>query len=95
MMTELIEISISEQKTYDGKAYPIVLSPGSTINSLIDFTTWIQKNRHQIDRYLLEYKAILFRGFEIHGANDFHSVIEATGLEEMVSMKLYTYIVEI
>jgi hypothetical protein len=82
-MTDLVPIQILEQKIYDGKAYPIVLSPNSTIKSLSDFTIWLQKNRHQIDKYLLEYKAILFRGFEVRDANDFHNVIVASDLAEM------------
>lgn len=73
-------IKISDQRMYDQKPFPLVLSPTSTSSNLAE---WMIRNRDNLRKLLLDHKAILFRNFTITDPQGFHEVIEASGLEGM------------
>lgn len=83
----LVVSSIPEQRQYeddDNQVYPLTLSPSQdNVRSSVSLTQWISANQSTLDKLLLEHKAILFRGFDVSNAQDFHDVIEATGYEPM------------
>ncbi len=59
----------------DGKNLPLVLTPLDKNLRLGDF---ISRNSNQLDRELLKYGGILFRGFKLDGAQDFESAVESS-----------------
>jgi alpha-ketoglutarate-dependent taurine dioxygenase len=78
-------IRIPEQKEFDGKPFPLVLAPSEEAPTadLTFLETWLQSNHHQLDKLLLEHKAILFRNFNVQSHDDFHRVAESTGYNAM------------
>jgi len=73
---------ISEQKTFEGKAFPLVLTPDNQ-PSLEDFLNWLAKNKGQVREQLLEHGAILFRDFPIESPEAFAQVVDAGEFEPM------------
>ncbi len=73
---------ISEQKSFDGKAFPLVLSP-ETKPALDEFLSWLKENKTSVREQLLEYGAILFRGFPIDSPEAFAQVVDAGEFEPM------------
>lgn len=57
------------------KNFPLVIKP--TVKG-VDIITWATQNREFLDKELLKYGAILFRGFNISNLNEFEKFIEAT-----------------
>lgn len=78
------EITIAEQKYFNGRPFPLVLSPNSVgaIN-LEEFSNWFKENRKHISRLLFEHKVILFRNFPVKSAENLDSVIQASGIKGM------------
>ena len=92
--SEIKVINISEQKIFNGKVFPLTLSPNGKNNSSIDLPTWLsssQANRHEVDLLLKNHKAVLFRGFAVNSYNDFHNVVDATEYKGMEYLG-YSYI---
>lgn len=56
----------------DGKSLPLVLTPLGKNLGLRDF---ISKNKNALDRELLKYGGILFRGFRLDGVEDFENTV--------------------
>lgn len=78
------QVTIPEQKEFDGRPFPLTLSPKDGVSTNKDnFIQWLVKNRSMVDDLLLHHKGILFRDFPMTSHDDFHSFIEATGLKEM------------
>ncbi|TGL64181.1 TauD/TfdA family dioxygenase [Leptospira sarikeiensis] len=68
----------------EGLSLPIVYSPSSSQFANLKFLTdWIRKNHKEIQRDLLIYGAILFRGFDIGSSENFEKV--ALGLDSNLS----------
>ena len=60
-----------EASMIDGNSLPLVISPAV---DGVDLAEWTTSNRDQVDAYLDEHGAILFRGFGLEGAEDFEPV---------------------
>jgi alpha-ketoglutarate-dependent taurine dioxygenase len=62
----------------DGTVFPLVYSPpaGSHLQ-------WAKDNRLDLAQELKQHGAILFRGFEIHSAEDFQHFVEALGIKPL------------
>jgi alpha-ketoglutarate-dependent taurine dioxygenase len=61
-----------------------VLAPGKTLPMLcepvapgVSVTDWMREQRDSIESMLLEHGAILFRGFRVHGVDDFNACVQA------------------
>lgn len=73
-------MSIPEEKEFSNRKFPLTLSPDpSVIANISDFSMWLVDNKASVDKLLFDHKAILFRGFEVCGHDDFHEVIQGTG----------------
>ncbi len=64
-----------ERSFFPGKELPRIYSPGDT-NALEPgfLSAWVSKNKNSLEADLLEYGAILFRGFSIDSAQEFEDV---------------------
>lgn len=78
MMT-VQQISIPEQRTVDGVAFPRVLAPEGTDSSLEETLAWLQEHGDALRAQLLDCGALLLRGFPLAGAQDFDAVVQAAG----------------
>ena len=81
----VVEGTLAESKEFDGKVFPLTLVPAvaGEPGSKESITTWLMGNRERVDGLLLEHKGILFRGFELSTADDFHDFVEALAYEDM------------
>jgi hypothetical protein len=84
----LVETPIPQQKHYESKPFPAVISPPSAsipipALSLPLFTQTIKTQKHYLDSLLHESGAVLFRGFPVNSADDFNDVVEAFGFDEL------------
>jgi hypothetical protein len=77
-------IVLDEQKEFDGKVFPLALSPTLDVPSskLVDLLS-IEKEREKVLSLLKVHKGILFRGFGLQTAEDFHAVVESLQLKSM------------
>jgi alpha-ketoglutarate-dependent taurine dioxygenase len=66
--------TLIETSTIDGRRLPLVVEPAT---AGVDLAEWITSNREQLDAYFDENGAILFRGFDMQGAEDFERVASA------------------
>lgn len=83
--TAISEGSLAESKEFDGKVFPLTLLPAMAGDpaSKESITTWLSGHRERVDELLLEHKGILFRGFQLSTANDFHQFVDALGYKDM------------
>jgi hypothetical protein len=58
-------------------------SSSSSSSSSSGVTEWIARHHDTLMAELLQYGAILFRGFPTNTANDFNAVVEAFGFENL------------
>ncbi|KAL1197439.1 Clavaminate synthase-like protein [Cardamine amara subsp. amara] len=83
----LLETRIPEQKQYESKPFPAVISPSLSIPipalSLPLLTQSIRTQKPYLDSLLHESGAVLFRGFPVNSADDFNDVVEAFGFDEL------------
>lgn len=58
--------------------HPIVITPGAdaSLGALREYAT---SNKEELQRLLMQHGGILFRGFELNGAQDFHNCSEVLG----------------
>lgn len=80
---EIRTVSIQGQKEFNGKAFPLCISPADPAATTEDFVSYIETNHQVLDDMLRESKAIYFRNFPISNVHDFDRIIQATGLKEM------------
>lgn len=64
---------------------PIVIEPCACQPSFEEFLEYLEQNREELKKKILEYGGILFRGFPIEGAEGFHKSIGRLGLGEMLN----------
>lgn len=84
MLGELLnEISVTQQRCVYSKTFPLILTSSAESNRLEDFCTILATHRSELDQLLKQHKAIIFRNCGLKNAEDFHQVIESTGLQEM------------
>mmetsp|Transcript_641 Transcript_641/g.1137 ORF Transcript_641/g.1137 Transcript_641/m.1137 type:complete len:200 (-) Transcript_641:672-1271(-) len=77
-------ISIPQERIFEDNVFPISFGATADSETLADLTKWIEANRSSLDDYLRRHKAILFRcGQAATSAQDFHAIVEATGLAGM------------
>ena len=78
------EISLSQQRHPLGShhIFPLVLKPHHEI-TLKGWIEWLTNYYQDIEALLDQHQAILFRNFPISSAQDFHEMVEATGLPSM------------
>lgn len=75
---------IPEQKSINGVAFPLVLSPeGHEEDSHQALLDWVASNQDQLRALMVKHGAILFRGFPIEDAEAFEAVLDAA---EFVNM---------
>ena len=89
----LQETYLKEQRLVDGKLFPLVFKP-SLENQTISLESSQQElassplhvfnqNREFIEHKLDEHGALFFRGFPLHSASDFNSILEGFGWRNM------------
>ena len=71
---------VSEEPLRDGEALPLVIRPAV---EGVNPERWARENRPHIERRLLEHGAVLFRGFDISGAEQFERFVEAVAGDVM------------
>ncbi len=81
----MIQIKISEQKSFNGLEFPLSLGPAHDL-TIADTITHIQANRDTLLQSLLKHGAILFRGFPINNAKDFNDFSLAFGWQDLPYM---------
>jgi alpha-ketoglutarate-dependent taurine dioxygenase len=64
---------------------PLVVEPQNGVVSFEEFLDYLNEERESLQKEILEYGGILFRGFPIEGSEGFHQSIEALGLGEMLN----------
>mmetsp|Transcript_8371 Transcript_8371/g.14189 ORF Transcript_8371/g.14189 Transcript_8371/m.14189 type:complete len:333 (-) Transcript_8371:150-1148(-) len=81
---EIQHVQINGQKEYDGKPFPLCISPDpSTSADLNTFKEWMSTHQNDLDNMLREYKAVYFRNFPVANVNDFDEVVQASGYKDM------------
>lgn len=80
---ELIVSSMPEQRALasGAGAFPLVLSPKTGSGSASELMCWCSKNSRQLRSLAERHGAVLFRGCNIKGADDFALVTRALGCE--------------
>lgn len=76
------KIQLSEQKEFDGKLFPLAFSAVS-LPEMTSTLEWVQNQQMTVDNLLLDYGAILFRGFPIKDPTDFDNFVKAFGGEPL------------
>jgi hypothetical protein len=80
-------LALEGAKTFDGKPFPLVLSPSSSTSSSRDKATlcaWLNDNTDQLDALLKAHGGLLLRGWDgVATAADMNDVVEATKLQGM------------
>jgi len=78
---------LAEGKVFQGRPFPLALTPLQTTQAEKESKSCLLKllsdNKEKVDELLLTYKALLFRGFKVDTAQDFHEVVEAIGYDSM------------
>ncbi|KAI5072507.1 hypothetical protein GOP47_0012613 [Adiantum capillus-veneris] len=75
----LAEARLPEQRKVDGKLFPLVLTPPSPSESVIDACELLHTCRAFLEQKLKEHGALLLRGFPLRNGSDFHSAVESLG----------------
>lgn len=75
------ELRLPEQKEFDGKVFPLAVSPGNNsldpaFTDIASLVEWVRNQRETFDSLLLEYGAIFFRGFPINDPSDFDAFVK-------------------
>ncbi|KAL4183956.1 hypothetical protein AMTRI_Chr11g100910 [Amborella trichopoda] len=91
---EFVEGKVKEEKWFGEIVFPRTLLPSHGFEDGLSTPSHeggetrlaeaVRANRGWLDEQLSRHGAILFRGFDVHRAEDFGSVVEAFGWEEMV-----------
>jgi len=77
-------ISISEQKTFDGVDFPLVLAPEAGAEASADtLAQWIASHADELRAQMIDHGAILFRGFGLDSPDDFEAMLDAAQFENM------------
>src|SRR6218665_48449 len=85
---EVKSVTIREQKVFDGRSFPLILSPSDAFQDKIAqfWNDWAKKNVKVIEALLLKYGAILFRGFPFDTAKDFDEFTKAYGYNPFLNV---------
>lgn len=78
-VTEMVqELQLPEQKEFDDKLFPLALN-ALALQDMTSTLEWVHHQQTTLDKLLLEYGAILFRGFPVKDPTDFDSFVKAFG----------------
>ncbi|ESO83742.1 hypothetical protein LOTGIDRAFT_196958 [Lottia gigantea] len=79
------EVRCTEQKEFNGKPFPLILSPQSKhqLQSNDDLVQWLKENNDVFDNLLLKSGAILFRDFPIDCPTAFDHFVKSFGLDPL------------
>ena len=77
-----ITAQIPEQKTFESKPFPLVLSPDTNSKdaNAPEVCSWAKENQSTLKQQLLDHGAILFRNFKISSPEDFDSFVKSFDL---------------
>lgn len=81
-----VPIQIPQQKIFEGRPFPLVLSPSEEVSQgggAASVAAWVKRRGATLDRQLAEHGAILLRGFPVGSASDFNDVVLAFGGDEL------------
>lgn len=76
---EILEAQLPGQLTCLGQTFPLVYQCDSPTMGLEEVVHWVATQADEFDRLAFQHGAILFRGFPLTTALDFHAFIEACG----------------
>ena len=76
-------VDLDEQKQFDGKPFPLTVSPVNSETRLEELLDLIRDSRDLIKDEAMKYGAILFRNFPIRTADDFNRFIMQFGWKDM------------
>ena len=83
-MKDFVQVSISEEKHFDGLVFPMTLSPGEkSFESVEDVIQSLKENMTEILNKLVKHGAILLRGFPVNTPSDFNEVALAFGWKDL------------
>lgn len=76
---------IAEQKSIDGLAFPLVLTPPdeTVARNRSAFNDWVDGNRDELKALLIKHGALLLRGFPVSSADAFEDHLNHTAFENM------------
>ncbi|MDA8561879.1 TauD/TfdA family dioxygenase [Gammaproteobacteria bacterium] len=66
------------------KEFPSIITPKYNISNQVDFIDIIKINKCKIEQILLQYGAILFRGFPVNNSKEFSNFIKVLNLGKFV-----------
>ncbi|KAI5071842.1 hypothetical protein GOP47_0014093, partial [Adiantum capillus-veneris] len=75
----IAEACLPEHRIVEGKAFPLVLTPSSSLESAIDASRLFHTCRNFLEQKLKEHGALFLRGFPLRSGIDFHGAVEALG----------------
>ena len=76
-------VKLDEQKSFDGKPFPLTVSPKQSELKLEELLDLIKDSRDLIKDEAMKYGAILFRDFPIRTAEEFNQFIMQFGWKDM------------
>jgi hypothetical protein len=82
-METLKRISIPEEKHFDGRPFPLTVSPNENIQSIEQAVSFIKNNYASIHKELKQHGAILFRDFPVESPKDFNDFSLAFGWDNL------------
>ncbi|CAH9122783.1 unnamed protein product [Cuscuta epithymum] len=77
------EVVTPQQKLYDGRLFPAVLSPHPNASLHHSLPLAVKLQKQWLEALLHQSGAILFTGFPVSSASGFNDVVEAFGYEEL------------
>jgi hypothetical protein len=78
----LVPGSIPEQRSYNGRAFPLVLTPDG-LDTAAAACDYVRTHRADMETQLQQHGAILFRGLPLATAADFNDFVLAFGRDEL------------
>jgi alpha-ketoglutarate-dependent taurine dioxygenase len=81
-LTDVTSVTIPEQKVFDGKPFPLILTPTVKGRDIAGWQDWVKANLTTLKDLLIQYGAILFRDFSLDTAADFDKFTKSFGWSE-------------
>lgn len=83
-MKSVMESTVPGQRSFDGIAFPLVLSPAgcSEVESAGFWNDWVRGHLETIENFLLRHGVILFRNFPFDTAVEFDEFAKSFGYKE-------------
>jgi hypothetical protein len=73
-----------DQKTVNGQPFPYIVSPSNDSQiSKDDLLTYVKENKALFFELMLEYGAVVLRGFDLKDGKDFQDVLDQLDMEEL------------